>query len=307
MTGGAATGGDDRSLPQPTSSRLAPMARAVSNWGRWGDDDELGTLNHITPERRRAAAALVRSGEVVSLSRPLTLGSDPDLMQTVHLVWRVFEPVEGASEYLGLAFHGAAVTHVDALNHIHAQARMFNGYPASELAPKAGSEHLTVEVMAQRMSGRGLLLDVARSRGVERLEVGTTVGPDDLDAAEELAGARAGPGDLVFVRTGSEVPTHHAGSPGLDAACVPWLHERDVAVLGSDVSTDAIPAPPAPWELPVHQLAILYMGMPLIDNCALHALAARCAELGRYEFFAVVAPLRLQGGTGSPVNPLAFL
>jgi kynurenine formamidase len=286
---------------------LDEIARQVSNWGRWGEDDQLGTLNLITPRMRADAAASVSAGEVVSLSRPLPLGTAPEVPQSMHAVWRVFQPVEAASELIGIAFHGPAVTHLDALNHIQRDARMYNGFPADELLPKTGSIHLTVDALAARACGRGVLLDVARARGVDRLEAGAAVSPADLEAAERLAGVEVGEGDLLFVRTGAAPWDHEPGTPGLGARCVPWLHERGVALLGSDVATDVMPASPGPWSLPVHQLAICVMGMPLLDNCTLDELAGACRRLGRHQFLAVVAPLRIVGGTGSPVNPLALL
>jgi kynurenine formamidase len=286
---------------------LDEIAERVRNWGRWGEDDELGTLNLITPQMRARAAASVSAGEVVTLSRPLPLGTSPEVPQSMHAVWRVFQPVEAASELIGIAFHGPAVTHLDALNHIHRGARMYNGFPADELLPKTGSIHLAVDALATRACGRGVLLDVARARGVERLQPGEAIELADLEAAERLGGVEVGEGDLLFVRTGADLWDHGPGTPGLGARCVTWLHERGVALLGSDVATDVMPAAPGRWSLPVHQLAICVMGMPLLDNCALDDLGEACRRLGRHHFLAVIAPLRIVGGTGSPINPLALL
>ena len=290
-----------------TGDALDEIAERVTNWGRWGATDELGTLNLITPAMRSSAAASVTAGEVVSLARPLPLGTSPDVPQSMHAVWRVFQPVEAASELIGIAFHGPAVTHLDALNHIHRDARMYNGFPANELQPKTGSTHLTVDALAARAVGRGVLLDIARARGVDRLGAGEAIEPDDLEAAERLGGLQVGEGDLLFVRTGADLWDHGPGTPGLGARCITWLHERGVALLGSDVATDVMPAAPGRWSLPVHQLAICVMGMPLIDNCTLDGLAEACRRLGRHHFLAVLAPLRIVGGTGSPINPLAVL
>jgi kynurenine formamidase len=284
---------------------FAELANRVSNWGRWGKDDELGTVNHLTPEIRAQAAQLVTTGDVVSMSRTLHLGI-PEVPQSVHLVWPVPDPVAAASEFIGVAFHGGSITHIDALNHIHAGDRMYNDFPTSELKPKSGSTHLTVEPLCTRLSGRGVLLDIAGVRGVDRLENEEAVTPEDLERAETTGNIRVGQGDLLFVRTGANLSEFTEGCPGLDAECAVWMHERKVAMLGSDVATDVMGKAPKAWNLPLHRLAIAHMGMPLIDNCDLTDLAAHCRSVNRIAFFCVVAPLRLVGSTGSPVTPLAF-
>jgi kynurenine formamidase len=281
------------------------LAAQVNNWGRWGAQDELGTVNFITPQMRAQAAQSVRTGDVVSLARILELGTSEHTLQSVHIVWRVFEPVLAASEYLGLAFHGPAVTHLDSLNHIHSGEQMYNRFPVSDLKPKGGGKYLTAEVFATRLCGRGVLLDVARTRGVPALRPDEAVTIADLEAAEEAQGVRVVSGDLLFVRMGAEHWGFEAGTPGLAAEAAGWLHERQVAVLGSDAATDVMPGPPGGTALPLHQLAIVHMGLPLIDNCALEDLGRYCAEHSRYDFFACMAPLRLTGSTGSPLNPLA--
>jgi kynurenine formamidase len=286
--------------------QLEQIAAEVSNWGRWGEADELGTLNFITPRMRIDAAGEVSTGEVVAMARPLNLGTSADLLQSVHAVWRVFEPVEAASEFIGVMFHGPAVTHLDALNHMHQDVRMYNGFSAEELLPKTGSTHLTIDTVTTRVSGRGVLLDVARCLAVDALEPGERITPDDLERTERMASVEVGCGDLLFVRTGANAWHFEGGTPGLDADCVRWLHERQVALLGCDVANDAMPGPAGRWNLPVHQLAMVHMGMPLLDNCDLRAISEACTRNGRASFLAVIAPLRIIGGTGSPVTPLAI-
>jgi kynurenine formamidase len=287
------------------NEELERIAAAVSNWGRWGSDDERGTLNYLTAEMRVHATASVTTGEVVSLSRPLPLGA-PELPQSVHAVWRVFDPVEAASEFIGMMFHGPSVTHLDALNHMHQDVRMYNGFPAGEVLPKTGSTHLTVEVMTTSLVGRGVLLDVARCKGVDSLGAGERITLDDLQEAERAANVTVGKGDLLFVRTGASAWLFDHGTPGLGADCLVWLHEREVATLGSDVANDVMPGPMGRWNLPIHLVTMVHMGMPLFDNCDLDPIGEACARNGRAEFLCVVAPLRIVGGTGSPVSPLAI-
>lgn len=280
---------------------LDAIAKQVDNWGRWGKEDQRGTLNHLTPGRTAAAAALVGAGESVSLARTLPLDK---ARNSAHVVWRINTPVEAASEFVGIDFHGSMVTHIDALNHIHRGGRMYNGFSVEELKPRSGSEHLTVETMASGIAGRGVLLDIAGARGKPMSgSEGALVA--DLEAAERFGGVTVGPGDLVLVRTGGYIWDREQGSPGLDAEVVPWLWKREVALLGADVANDVNPCRPGRWDLPVHQLTIYNMGMPLIDNAALEELSDTCLRLHRYEFLLVIAPMRIQGATGSPINPIA--
>lgn len=283
------------------------LAARINNWGRWGADDELGTVNLITPQMVASAAQSVRTGDVVSLSRVVSLGTTEETLQSIHLVWRVFEPIPAASEYIGMAFHGSAVTHLDSLNHIHHGDQMYNGFPVSDLKPKGGGKYLTAEVFATKLSGRGVLLDVARARGVDTLYPGEAVTTQDLLAAEETQGVRVRTGDLLFVRTGGRyLDFEREGTPGLSGEVAGFMYEREVAVLGSDVATDVKPVPPGKLELPLHELAIAHLGLPLIDNCDLEDLGRYCEEHRRHDFFLCMAPLRVTGSTGSPLNPLAF-
>jgi len=283
---------------------LDRIAAAVSNWGRWGPADELGTLNHLTPERVAAAARLVVTGRRVSLARDLPLGSG-GLANTAQVISRWIAPhLESASDFIGFSYHGAAVTHVDALNHIHREGRMYNGFATSEFTA-SGTPHVSIATMAEGLVGRGVLLDIARHQG-SGLKPAATVGLQEVLAVEAAQRSPLRPGDLVFIRTGWNSGDTSAGCPGVGPGCVPLLWEREVAVLGADVPTDAQPSPRTRWFIPVHKLTINVMGMPLIDNCDLDRLAAACAAAGRWEFFCVVAPLRLPGATGSPVNPIAI-
>lgn len=282
-------------------AELEEVAERISNWGRWGDADERGTLNHLRTEHTARAAALVRTGHTVSLARQIALETTRN---SAHVVWRLFQPLEAASEFIGIDFHGPSVTHVDALNHIHHEGLMYNGFEAAEIQPRTGSVHLTVETMREGVIGRGVLLDVARSRG-RPMATGERATIADFEAAEQLGGVNVGEGDLILVRTGAGVHEFEQGSPGIDPECVPWLAERRVALLGADVANDPAPFREGDWPLPVHQLSLYHLGMPLVDNCDLEPLSQACAESGRYEFLLVIAALRVKGGSGSPVNPIA--
>ena len=283
---------------------LDRIAQAVSNWGRWGPGDELGTLNYMIPERVAAAAALIRSGEHVSLARDLPMGGDGRIPNTAQVISRWIAPhLESAADFLAFNYHGSAITHVDALNHIHRDGRMYNGFETAEFSA-TGTPHVSVATMGDGLVGRGVLIDIPGQLG-RRLEPAEIVSVDDLRAAAKSQRTEPATGDLVFVRTGWNSPDTSGGCPGIGPDCAPLLHERQVAVLGADVPTDAQPSPRTRWFIPVHKLTLNLMGMPLIDNCDLDRVAEVCARIGRWEFFCVIAPLRIPGATGSPVNPIA--
>ncbi|MEA2622920.1 MAG: hypothetical protein QOH61_1830 [Chloroflexota bacterium] len=287
----------------------------LSNWGRWGPDDRLGTLNLIDDARRAAAVRLVRTGRAVSCSRPLpTRPAIDNPFPVTHTIVQTRDP-NSAQDHLGIASHGFSTTHLDALCHVSHGGLSYNGVPA---APRGALLETTLGMgeMRDGVIGRGILLDVAGTDaqgGPGYLEAGTAVAPEALDAAAELAGIRVEAGDLVLVRTGRWALRDAAGawSPtrrlaGLDARCLPWLHRHDVALLGSDGVSDAIPSPVEGEPEPIHDLAIVTLGLPLLDNLDLERLAVACRDLGRWEFLLVVAPLIVANGTGSPANPIAL-
>jgi kynurenine formamidase len=318
----------------PSEADVLAYHEKLSNWGRWGADDQLGTLNLVTPEVRRRAAALVVEGTTVSASWDLsTMPQEGDVFGPVHRFMvmtgeglgdpnRVVPPhpvpgvdstrFAGAAEYMGFVFHGVNVTHVDALSHVFWDRQTYNGGAAELVNTMFGATNLAVTGMSQGIVSRGILVDVPAVRGVDWLEPGDGVGPDDLDAAEAHHGVRVEGGDVVLLRTGygrrkrevGPIPMHE-GQAGWHAAALPWLHERGVAAIGCDTAQDVVPSGYAQMPLPVHIVGMVAMGLCLIDNCDLEELAATCARLARYEFLFTLAPLRLTGGTGSPANPLA--
>jgi kynurenine formamidase len=281
---------------------LASLARDVSNWGRWGSDDELGTLNYITDEQRRAALALPRSGRVVSLSRETSLNDQPGLADGRHEValWE-----HGAQDYIGLTFHGFAVTHLDALCHFFHEGKMYNGFAAAEVT-KRGARRGSSDKLANGIVGRGVLLDIAAANG-RPCEPGEAISVADLEAAAQRQKVEPQTGDILWVRTGCVRYLTTEGRAGLDADCLPWLHENQVALLGTDGAADVFPTPYDEWAYPIHRIGLVFMGLHLVDNADLDPLALACEEERRWEFLCTIAPLRFSGATGSPVNPLAIL
>ena len=279
------------------------LHRELSNWGRWGERDQLGTLNTITPEKRVAAAALVRSGRAVSCARELPTEAAPDNPQpVVHLMTGTATEGYGG-DYFALAPHGFATSHIDALCHIFHDGRLYNGHPVERVTAH-GALELAIDALREGIVSRGVLLDVPRLRGVPWLDAGEPIFPEELDAAEAAVGLRVEPGDVLLVRTGRWAQRAAEGPwvarerlAGLHASCLPWLRERDVAALGSDGVSDVIPARAGDAGLPIHSVAIVALGLHLLDNLDLEDLARACTEESRAEFHLTIAPLVLRRGT----------
>lgn len=305
-----------------SAERVAEIYETTLQWGRWGDADQRGALNLLTPERVARAAALVRDGLVVPCGRPLPVApavDNPNPAQHHMIVAGDVGPLRGAGglqtalDFVGVAFHGMAVSHVDALSHVFVDGRMWNGFPASDVT-SMGARRNSI-LAAGAVAGRGVLLDLPRARGVAWLEPGEVMGPEELASTAAAQGVTVEPGDLLLVSTGRDArrrehgpwDTNTVGLAGLGAECVPWLAERDVAVLGSDGVSDVLPVHEHAWPMPLHMCLLVGRGVHLLDNLDLSGLTAACAEAGRWEFLFVVAPLQIGGATGSPVNPIAIL
>lgn len=312
VAGTPAAGETPPSLAIENDEALERALPALSNWGRWGHDDQLGTLNFMTSKTRLAAAALIRSGRVVPLGREFSV-TTPELRNFSYEMRRYEDPLPeeaGCFDIVGMTCHGFAVTHIDALCHLftpEGKQGMYNGYPIDNVtkdgALKLGIEHVGVKGVV----GRGVLLDIAEVRGGP-LPLGTAIVPAELEAAERLHGVEVGEGDIVFVRNGAGARNTYRQGTGLHASCLPWLRDRKVSVLSSDSDGDAHPPIPGfgKWTEPVHMVGIPYMGLTLLDHAELDALAQACAEERSWEFFVSVAPWRFKGATGSAVNPLAM-
>ncbi|WP_328318085.1 cyclase family protein [Streptomyces sp. NBC_00388] len=299
------------------------IAARVNNWGRWGADDEIGTLNLITDEVVREAAATVRTGRRV----PLALALEQDGVQTGMIPGRV-NPLHAMVQINQELFGPGTVatsddivtmslqtgTHWDALTHASHSGMLYNGRPADTITAHGGAGFSGIGTVRHLVS-RGVLLDVARARGVDRLEGGRAVTPEDLEAAQELAGVTVRAGDIVLVRTG-QVRLYLGGdrngytypSPGLSVRAPEWFHARDVAAVANDTVTfEIFPPEHEDLWLPVHALHLVEMGMPQGQNWNLEELSTACAEEDRYTFLLSATPEPFTGGTGAPVAPVALL
>jgi poly(3-hydroxybutyrate) depolymerase/kynurenine formamidase len=296
-----------------TRETIDRWADELSNRGRWGADDELGTLNLITPEHRVRAARLVTEGVSISLSHDYLKERAEDATSP----WghELLGSAQGAflSDRYTIAYHGFAHSHMDALCHNSVDGVMYNGISRATVDTADGCVRLGITNAKQGVVTRGILIDIARLKGVEYLEPGTPIYVEDLEAWERQAGVRVGPGDVLLVRAGRWARRAEAGAwatgqlaAGLHASVAPWLHQRGVAMLGSDYTNDALPSGVEGVAMPIHQLTLVSMGMWLFDNLDLEALAETAAEQGRWEFMLVAAPLAVPGGTGAPLNPVAI-
>jgi kynurenine formamidase len=297
--------------------RFEELFRAVSAWGRWGEGDERGALNRLTPERVADAGRLVREGLSITLARPLDTEEEVDNPKPAeHRMTKLPSspgPKGFATDYVGVDFHADAHTHIDALCHVAYRGRLYNGAPEDGVTPD-GALVESIEVLRDGLVGRGVLLDIPRVRGVPWLEPGDHVFADELERAEAEQGVRVGEGDVVLVRTG-HAPRRAALGPwdaanakaGLHPTVMPLLAERGIAALGSDGNSDTAPSAVEGVPFPVHVLAINAMGLHLLDYLQFEDLREACERLGRWEFLLVAAPLRIPRGTGSPLNPIAIL
>jgi kynurenine formamidase len=299
-----------------TPDEVKASFERISNWGRWGKEDQRGALNFITAEKRAAAARLANAGEIVSLALPLSTQTTAENPQPVqHLMLHVGPHAVAALDYFGIAPHGMAFTHLDALCHVFWDGRMYNGFSNREVG-RFGAKKCAIDVTRDGIVSRGVLLDIPKTRKVEWLEPGDPIYPEDLNAAEKMGAVRVDEGDILLIRTGRHQrrkakgawDPRREGLPGLDASCLTWLHERRIAVLGCDAVSDLIPnGYSGELSMPIHVGTLVMMGIHLIDNADLEALSAACARHNRYEFLFAMAPLILERGTASPVNPLAIL
>jgi kynurenine formamidase len=309
---------DDRRI-DVTADGFRALFDGVSNWGRWGDRSPRGALNHVTPDRIAAAARLVQSGITVTLSLPLSTEGRLDCPEpAVHRMTMLPDvdigsgTVRFAKDYVGVDYHNDGHSHIDAFSHVAFDGCFYDGQPDTSVTA-GGAESGTVEILKDGLVGRGVLLDVPRRRGVPWIEPGEHVLREDLDAAERDQRVEVGPGDIVLVRTGharrlAELPAWDTGTnkSGLHPTIASFLAERCVAALGSDGNNDTAPSTTEGVGFPMHVLAINAMGVHLLDYLQLEDLARRCEEARRWEFLFVAAPLRIVGGTGSPLNPIAI-
>jgi kynurenine formamidase len=306
----AAEAAPSQAAPRQSSSTAAATGQADDvftyrrNWGRWGPNDAMGAVNLITPQKRAAAAALVKTGRTVSLSRVFA----PDQ----HFI-RVNQRGTGGSavDYYGFLYHGVTVTHVDALCHVWDRNGMWNGRDPAKEIDTNGTRFADIAAFSDGLITRGVLLDVPRHRRASHVTMDRPVDGAELEAIEKAQGVVIEAGDALLVYSGREAFVRSATSygasttarPGLHVSCARFIRDRDVAVLGWDMH-DAMPDKDGlPW--PVHGVLYSY-GVALLDNALLEPLAQACAEERRYEFMFMALPLKIARGTGSPVNPIAL-
>ena len=292
---------------------------ALSVWGRWGADDERGALHHLSREHVAAAARGVREGVGVTLSLPLNTHSGVHCPQPAVHYMTASSGVDIGSgslhflkDYVGVDYHNDGHTHIDALCHIAYDGLLYNGQPEGAVTAD-GAPVDAIDVLKDGLIGRGVLLDIPRARNVRWLEPGEHVFREDLEAAEREQGVVVGEGDILLVNVGharrlgelGPWDTAHAKA-GLHPAAMWFLAERSVAALGSDGNSDTAPSSTEGVDFPIHVLAINAMGVHLLDYLQFEDLRAACERARRWEFLFVAAPLRIAGGTGSPINPIAI-
>ena len=309
-----ATGPLSSQAAKPAAHEVTPAQyeqwkKTLSNWGRWGKDDQIGALNLITPAKRKQAASLVKEGVSVSMAADVDTVKAVDNPNPFEL-----KMLSIGMDQIAVNYHGIAHTHLDSLAHINDNGVFYNGYqPDAAKVMQQGHEKNSIHNVKNGIFTRGILIDIPRLKGVAYLEPGTPIYVEDLEAWEKKAGVKVSAGDAVFVRTGVWARRKALGpwlrgraeggrSAGLDPSVIPWLRQRDIAILGSDHPQYVAPSP---LRGAVHDFALLYLGVHLFDNCDLEALAEAAASRRRWEFLLTAAPLAIAGGTGSPINPIA--
>jgi kynurenine formamidase len=293
----------------PSPSQVDAYFKELNNWGRWGHDDQLGTVNLITPAKQAAAERLVRTGRTVSLARPI----GPQPARSYYISYPLQrDRSDAVTDRFSLVYHGYAVTHIDALCHVAFDKELYNGRPFQQNFTDAGARWCPIDPLFGGISTRGVLLDVAASRQEGYVTVGNPVTPQELDAVAARAGVRVEPGDVVVLRSGQAAFVHAhpdwvprvAPHPGLHISCLTWFREHDIAAIAWDMM-DERPSGYEGYGFGTH-LAIPFLGLTLIDNTDPERLAVVCAAEQRYEFLFTAAPLPLVGSTGAPTHPLAI-
>ena len=301
--------------PSSTVSRAEfdRWMESISNWGRWGEDDELGTLNLVTQAKTKAAVALVQEG--VSVSMALDLNTVQDALNQNPFRHSVatgkFSGHDVAGDDYGVQYHGFAHSHIDGLPHFAHKGKLYNGFGFDTIKP-TGATRLGIHNLKNGIVSRAVLADMAWFKEVDFLEPGTAITVADLEAWEQKTGVTVGSGDVLLVRTGRWERVRQKGqwnfleaAAGMHASVVHWLKERDVALIGCDGVSDVMPSGVEGLANPLHELVLVGLGMRILDNLNLDDVAQAAKARNRWEFLFIGAPLRVVGGTGSPLNPLA--
>jgi kynurenine formamidase len=299
-----------------TPQEFVRLMKQLSNWNRWGADDQMGAVNLITPARRRAALRTVREGASFSMARNAEIkeavdNAAPIVRKTTRT--GASQPKTGiasTSDTFFISYHGMAHTHMDSLCHFVYDGKIYNGYP-SDVVGEDGAAKNSIINFKNGIITRGVLMDMARYKGVDYLEPGTAIYPEDLEGWERKAGVKVGPGDVMIVRTGRWARRDAKGPwpvqqlAGLHMSCAPWMHARDVAILGGDDAQDVLPSRVEGVSQPIHALCIVAMGMPIFDNCELELVGREAEKRRRWEFLVTASPAAVPGATGSVLNPIA--
>ena len=293
-----------------------------SNWGRWGTDDQSGTLNHITPDTVAHAATLVKTGRSISCSNPIaTIGvvSDPQ-RNSRPADHEVSVSETGSGDYIGVYYHGYVNTHIDSLCHFFTDklsegGRLFNDGDPS-LIKESGSKTHSVDIWKDGITTRGILYDIPKLRGTDYVSVSDPVEGWDLQEWATQKGIVPRDGDAVLVRSGYDqfwnanpdlvMSSPPRNTPGNAPSIIEYLYDTNASILGWDLQEAGHRPYDYPARIPIHEVVIPHMGMPLLDNANFDRLASLCEEIGVYEFQLTIAPLVINGGTGSPVNPIAI-
>jgi len=292
--------------------------KELSNWGRWGEDDELGASNLITPDKRRRALALGREGVVISLARDVPQETDADVPVIVERELVNAGPTGATDRYRYTGtYHGAIHTHLDALNcHVLFEGQGYNGRSWEEIERAGGCPRGHINALKDGIVTRAVLFDATllpnKAAPQGWVEPGTAITREDLLALERIENVRLAPGDVMLLYTGrwkrraALGPSPEAtGFAGYHVDVAYLIGERDVAFIGADGPNEVVPGDRPKGVGSIHQLASVAMGVGIFDNLDLERAAAEARRLKRYEFLFVSAPLRIEKGTGSPLNPIA--
>lgn len=294
------------------ASQVERWMKELSNWGRWGEGDQRGTLNLITPAKRKQAIALVEDAVPVSLAHVLDRGLFADNPRPIRAAMTL-DSGGHAMDLYSIWYHGSTITHLDALCHYSHEGVLYNNLPKAAITADSGCGVLGVEHQQDGWVTRGVLVDIPLMKKVPYLNPGEGITAADLEAWEAFSGVRIEPGDAVFVRTGRWARRQALGpwnvaqqAAGLHVSAMPWVKQRDVALLGSDGVQDVLPSGVEGFQRPIHLLSIVTLGLPLVDVMDLEAVAAEAARRKQWAFMVTLAPAPVPGGTGFPVNPIAL-
>jgi kynurenine formamidase len=310
--------GQTKSTSSATPADYLKWRGEMKNWGRWGANDERGASNLITPAKSLSAAKLVKLGIVVSMAHPVPQQSDAEVSaaSVFHRTTNGISDTNTTDTY-SVSYHGLAVSHMDAFCHFFFEGKMFNGYSVAEnISPETGCKKDSIMAWKDGVVTRAVLYDMPQLKGVNYIDSATPVQRADLEAWEKKAGVKAGPGDVILLYIGRWKRRAEKGAvsgmvAGYHPDVVPFIKERDLAFIGHDFNIDWNPRPGWGAEQgipgnPVHQAVLNWMGVSIIENLDLEKAVETARRLKRYEFMISFAPLPVEGGTGSPINPLAI-